>query len=222
MTNFTLTTEERTLARRLSDGIIADLRAKNTCASAATTTVSRPAWIQRLQDNQFLRKLATVMPYCLLGGTLAFHLIASTPVLAIGVGLLAAVKLIVGRAKKNNPVIQRMFAKIGHRKYMRMIAALLFGGTLWSALGSPVYAQFFQGAEDFFTETFGETAGETIPIVFGVLRALFLLYIAVALIRVINAARNDDDWQQLAKAPLIVVVAVVVADVLTGLVVGAA
>jgi hypothetical protein len=221
MTNFTLTPEQRTLARQLSDRVIADLRGKQSRAMAITTTVSRPAWIQSLQDNKFLRQLANVLPYCLLGGTFAFHLLVSTPALVIGVGLLAAVKLIVGRAKQHNPTIQRMVAKIGQRKYIRMISALLFGGTLWGALGSPVYAQFFQGAEDFFVATFGDAAGETVPIIFGVLRALFLLYIAVSLIRVVNAGRNDDDWQQMAKAPLIVVVAVVVADVLTTLVVGA-
>ncbi|MEM6433911.1 MAG: hypothetical protein AAF773_08670 [Cyanobacteria bacterium P01_D01_bin.115] len=223
MTHITLTTEQRALARQLSDRLIADLRG-NRCHStstAATTTVSRPAWIQSLQDHKFLRKLSHLLPYCAMGGVAAVYLAANAPVLAIGVGLLAAVKVIVGRAKKNNPVIQRMLAKIGHRKYMRMIAALLFGGTLWGALNGNAYAQFFQGAEDFFTTTFGDAAGETIPIVFGVLRALFLLYIGVSLIRVINAGRNDDDWQQMAKAPIIVVMAVVVADVLTTLVVGA-
>jgi hypothetical protein len=220
---YTLTREQRILARKLSGDIVADIRGRQrlSSATAVATTVSHPAWLQGLQDNAFLKKLSNVLPYCLLGGTLAFHLVASTPALAIGVGLLAAMRLIVRRAKANNPLIQRMFAKVGHRKYMRMIAAVLFGGTLWGALGSPVHAQFLQGAEAFFETTFGGTAGDTIPIVFGVLRAIFLLYIAVSLIRIVNAARNDDDWQQMAKAPLIIVMAVVVGDVLTTLVVGA-
>lgn len=223
MTHITLTTEQHALARQLSDRLVSDLRGNqhHSASTAATTIIFRAAWIQGLQDNKFLRKLSHLLPYCAMGGAAAVYLTANAPVLVIGVGLLAAVKLIVGRAKKNNPVIQCMFAKIGHRKYMRMIAALLFGGTLWGALNGNAYAQFFGGAEEFFTTTFGDAAGETIPIVFGVLRALFLLYIGVSLIRVINASRNDDDWQQLAKAPLIVVVAVVVADVLTTLVVGA-
>jgi len=223
MTSLTLKPEERQFARQLSGRIVADLQGQQrySASTAATTTVSRPAWLQSLQENKFLRKLASVLPYCLLGGTLAFHLIASTPALVIGVALLAAIRLVVGRVKKNNPVIQRMFAKIGHRKYMRMIAALLFGGTLWGVLNNTAHAQFLTGAETFFTDTFGATAGDTIPIVFGVLRAIFLLYIAVSLIRIVNAARNDDDWQQMAKAPLIIVMAVVVGDVLTTLVVGA-
>ncbi|NEQ48222.1 MAG: hypothetical protein F6K00_33690 [Leptolyngbya sp. SIOISBB] len=219
MTAFTLTQEQRAQTRKLSERIISDLKLQN--RGAQTTTVTLPAWMRSLQENQFLRKLAKVLPYCVLGGTLAVHLLASTPVLAIGIGLLAAVKLIVRKAKNNNPVIQRMFAKVGQRKYMRLIAALLFGGTLWGSLNNPVHAQFLNGAEEFFETTFGDTAGDTIPIVFGVLRAIFLLYIAVSLIRIINAARNDDDWQQMAKAPLITVMAVVVGDVLTTLVVGA-
>lgn len=217
MTSFTLTPEQRTCARQISDRLLADIGGRG----AATTTVSKPAWIQRLQDNKLLRKLSQILPYCAMGGAAAVYLAASAPVMAIGIGLLTAMKLIVSRAKRENPMIQRMFAKIGHRKYMRMLAAFLFGGALWGSLAGNAYAQFFGGAEEFFTTTFGDAAGETIPIVFGVLRALFLLYIAVSLIRVVNAARNDDDWQQLAKAPLIVVVAVVVADVLTTLVVGA-
>jgi hypothetical protein len=33
-----------------------------------------------------------------------------------------------------------------------------------------------------------------VPLIFGVLRAIFVIYIAIAVIRVIVAARNDDDW----------------------------
>ena len=52
------------------------------------------------------------------------------------------------------------------------------------------------------------------------LRAIYLLYIAVSLIGVINAVRKDEDWQSIARVPLLVVVAVTVADVLTGFVIG--
>lgn len=52
------------------------------------------------------------------------------------------------------------------------------------------------------------------------LRAIFLLYIAISLIGVVNAVRKDEDWQSVARTPLLVVIAVVVADVLTGFVIG--
>ena len=55
---------------------------------------------------------------------------------------------------------------------------------------------------------------------FNVLRALYLLYIAVALIGVVNAVRKDEDWQTVARTPLLVVVAVTIADVLTGFIIG--
>jgi hypothetical protein len=222
MTSLTLTKKERKAARRLSQRLLADMKAQGgSTSTAATTTISRPTGVRALQGNRFLYNLGQVLPYFTLGGSLALYLTVSAPTLAIGVSLLSAVKLILNRAERSNPLIKRIADKVGRRRYLRLVAGLLFGGFLWNSLNGNAYAQFFGSAEEFFTATFGDAAGETIPIVFGVLRALFLLYIAVSLIRVINAGRNDDDWQQLAKAPLVVVVAVVVADVLTGLVVGA-
>lgn len=174
-----------------------------------------------LQQSKVSHRLSRFLPYCVMGGIAAVYLTVSAPALMIGLGFLGVAKLAIGYAGRSNPAIQRLAGWLGHRGYARMFAALLFGAALWGVVNGHAYAQFFGAAEEFFTTTFGDAAGETVPIVFGVLRALFLLYIAVSLIRVINAGRNDDDWQQLAKAPLIVVVAVVVADVLTGLVVGA-
>ena len=89
----------------------------------------------------------------------------------------------------------------------------------------PAQAQFFGKAEDFFKNTLtqGADAGNTQPavsLVFNVLRALYLLYIAVALIGVVNAVRKDEDWQSIARTPLLVVVAVTIADVLTGFIIG--
>jgi hypothetical protein len=37
---------------------------------------------------------------------------------------------------------------------------------------------------------------------------------------VINAVRKDEDWQSIARTPLLVVVAVTIADVLTRFVIG--
>jgi len=90
----------------------------------------------------------------------------------------------------------------------------------------PAQAQFFKRAEDFFTNNLtqgtsnGGNTTAAVSLVFNVLRAIYLLYIAVALIGVINAVRKDEDWQSVARTPLLVVVAVTVADVLTGFVIG--
>ncbi|WP_414526591.1 hypothetical protein [Nodularia chucula] len=88
------------------------------------------------------------------------------------------------------------------------------------------HAQFFGRAENFFRNTLtqdagGDANGQTaVSLIFNVLRAIYLLYIAVSLIGVINAVRKDEDWQSIARIPLLVVVAVTVADVLTGFVIG--
>ncbi|MBE9050827.1 hypothetical protein IQ243_10450 [Nostocales cyanobacterium LEGE 11386] len=91
---------------------------------------------------------------------------------------------------------------------------------------SPAHAQFFGKAEDFFRNTLTQGTSSNsntqtaVSLIFNVLRAIYLLYIAVSLIGVINAVRKDEDWQSIARVPLLVVVAVTVADVLTGFVIG--
>ncbi len=90
---------------------------------------------------------------------------------------------------------------------------------------APAQAQFFGKAEDFFKNTLTEGSNDSgtnaaVGLVFNVLRALYLLYIAVALIGVVNAVRQDEDWQNIARTPLLVVVAVTIADVLTGFIIG--
>lgn len=91
---------------------------------------------------------------------------------------------------------------------------------------NPAQAQFFRKAEDFFKNNLTQGAGgdsntqAAVSLIFNVLRAIYLLYIAVSLIGVINAVRKDEDWQSVARTPLLVVVAVTIADVLTGFVIG--
>ncbi|ABA22498.1 conserved hypothetical protein [Trichormus variabilis ATCC 29413] len=90
----------------------------------------------------------------------------------------------------------------------------------------PAQAQFFGKAESFFKNTLTQgTTNNTntqpaVSLIFNVLRGIFLLYIAVSLIGVINAVRKDEDWQSIARTPLLVVIAVTIADVLTGFVIG--
>ncbi len=90
---------------------------------------------------------------------------------------------------------------------------------------APAQAQFFGKAEDFFKNTLTEGTNDSgtntaVSLVFNVLRALFLLYIAISLISVVNAVRKDEDWQSIVRTPLLVVIAVIVADVLTGFIIG--
>ncbi|WP_414530228.1 hypothetical protein [Nodularia chucula] len=90
---------------------------------------------------------------------------------------------------------------------------------------APANAQFFNNAQTWMNDSFGAAAGndqttEVIDLFFNVLRGLFLLYVGVALVQIVQAARNDEDWKTLARTPLIIVLSVFVGDIITGLLVG--
>jgi hypothetical protein len=128
-------------------------------------------------------------------------------------------------------VIQQVGQQVNLSRRSRIILQVLAVAVILSLFWldyfvAPAQAQFFKKAEDFFKNnlTQGLTATAStqaaVSLVFNVLRALYLLYIAVSLIGVINAVRKDEDWQSVARTPLLVVVAVTIADVLTGFVIG--
>ena len=101
--------------------------------------------------------------------------------------------------------------------FLLVVGVLTF--TFLNLFAAPAQAQFFQRAQDFFTESF--PASETaIPIVFNTLRGLYIIYLAIAFIGVFNSVRQDEDWVTAARTPIIVVICVTVADILTGLIVG--
>jgi hypothetical protein len=82
-------------------------------------------------------------------------------------------------------------------------------------------AQFFKNAETWMKGKF-TGADKAIEIVFNVLRGLFLIYLGISLVKTIQSARQDQDWQDLARTPLIIVIAVVLGDVLSTFIVGSA
>jgi hypothetical protein len=114
------------------------------------------------------------------------------------------------------------------RLALQILSPVLILSLFWlDYLATPVQAQFFRRAEDFFKNNLAQgtptniTGTQTaISLIFNVLRGIYLLYIAVSLIGVINAVRKDEDWQSIARTPLLVVLAVTIADVLTGFVIG--
>ena len=103
------------------------------------------------------------------------------------------------------------------RVMLTMGLGLLISMTL---MAHPAQAQFFGDAESWMQTNFGADTGEAIPLVFNVLRGLFLLYVGIALVRVINSARQDEDWQTIARTPLIIIIAVTAGDILTTLITG--
>jgi len=111
---------------------------------------------------------------------------------------------------------------------LQILAPVIILSLFWlDYLATPAQAQFFKRAEDFFKNNLsqGSTTNASgtqtaVSLIFNVLRGIYLLYIAVSLIGVINAVRKDEDWQSIARTPLLVVLAVTIADVLTGFVIG--
>ncbi|AFY91189.1 hypothetical protein [Chroococcidiopsis thermalis] len=89
---------------------------------------------------------------------------------------------------------------------------------------APASAQFMNNAETFFRNTtyFPGINAQVVGFIFAILRGLFLIYLGIALVRIVQAARNDEDWQILARTPIIVAVTVVIGDILAGLIVGGA
>ena len=178
---------------------------------------ARLLWFRTVQDNQVFKKGVKFLPWGLFGAVMVLRFALSSPAMVIGACLLGVVFL----ATRRLCTLKQMMDKVGPRRYFRWVAGLIVGGVLWVSQANPVFAQFFQAAEDFFTTTFPD-AGTVVPVIFGVLRAIFLIYIGVALVRVVQAGRNDDDWQQMARQPVIIVMAVVLGDVLATLVIGGA
>lgn len=113
------------------------------------------------------------------------------------------------------------------RKYKVNFYAILFcllGFVfLLDFASAPAQAQFFNNAENWLTQNFPNATGNlqtvaTIQTVFDIVRALFLLYVAIAIVNIIQAVRRDEDWATPARTPFIMVVAVFAADVLTALI----
>ena len=109
------------------------------------------------------------------------------------------------------------------RKGLRFRLPLVGGvvvSLLVTVLAHPAQAQFFGNAETWMQTNLGNNTGDAIPLVFNVLRGLFLLYVGISLVRVINSARQDEDWQTIARTPLIIIIAVTAGDILTTLITG--
>lgn len=107
------------------------------------------------------------------------------------------------------------------RQYRITSSALTVLGAflLLDALSTTAQAQFFQNAETWMTGQF-TGAQEAITLSFNVLRGLFILYLGISLVRVVQAARQDEDWQNLARTPMIILIAVTMGDILANLIIG--
>ncbi|MHC5771682.1 MAG: hypothetical protein ACYTXI_40270 [Nostoc sp.] len=140
-------------------------------------------------------------------------------------GFMIASAIVIALPKQSQALFTN-FDKV-QRKYGVNLYAVLFALLAVICLidfaAAPANAQFFNNAQTWMTTTFGNAGnGQTAAVIalfFNVLRALFLLYVGISLVRIIQSARNDEDWQTLARTPLIIVMAVFVGDLITALIV---
>jgi hypothetical protein len=123
---------------------------------------------------------------------------------------------------KGKRIRQSLFPSATRTRLVKSAFLLMLGALVFAFLNlfaTPAQAQFFQSAEDFFNTTF-TSSGAAVPIVFNTLRALYIVYLAVAFIGVFNSVRQDEDWVSAARTPILVVITVTLADILTGLITG--
>ena len=83
----------------------------------------------------------------------------------------------------------------------------------------PASAQFYGAAEGFFQSSFPQAA-TAIPLLFNALRGIFIIYVGIALISVLRAFQQGEDWLSVARSPAVVVVVVALGDVLTSIIIG--
>jgi hypothetical protein len=121
----------------------------------------------------------------------------------------------------------KALVKYGPAGLLFLSALVFFGMVIASDSAS---AQFFKNAEEWLKSNFGEAiggggggeggGGDVISLVFNVLRAIYILYLGVELVKCIKAAQQDQDWQTLARTPLIIVVSITIADIVSTLILG--
>jgi len=104
--------------------------------------------------------------------------------------------------------------------------ALLLGLVIGSVLGGSLLfnadvaqAAFFTKTEQWMNSSM-KMNGEMTKLIFNVLRLSFVIYLGIALVKVIQSARDGEDWQTLARTPAIVVVTVFLGDALAEMITG--
>lgn len=137
-------------------------------------------------------------------------------------GLLIAAGIVVMLPKETNTVLSKLDR--WQKKYKINVSAILYAFVsvvfILDLAAAPAEAQFFQAAQEWMGGAFEGIDESVVELFFNVLRAIFLLYLGISIVKVVQAARQEEDWQNLARTPFIIVVAVVTADIITGMIVG--
>ncbi|MBE9007622.1 hypothetical protein IQ259_21790 [Fortiea sp. LEGE XX443] len=196
----------------------------------------RAGYIHKIVNNRAVKKLPNIkaifefwrinliesVPFLLACAVFLSVISLKSPILLFGLLIGSLIFIAIQQIGQQVNLPQRW------RILLQILTPVLILSLFWlDYFADPAQAQFFRRAEDFFKNNL--TAGTTtnaagtntaVSLIFNVLRGIYLLYIAVSLIGVINAVRKDEDWQSIARTPLLVVLAVTIADVLTGFIIG--
>lgn len=175
--------------------------------------------------TSFLKWVRANLPWAISAGILGAELTFHAPLFVVGAGMTGLTLKIVRAIIRRTPALQRLLktalTRIGLTDARIPTMAAGVGAGAWLSVAVPSQALFFAAAEAYFQTVFGGASAATtaVPLVFGVLRVIFVLYLAIALVRVINAFRNDEDWQTAARIPMMVVLCIVLGDVLSTMIV---
>lgn len=182
-----------------------------------------------MKTVQKLRPAALFMLYlCLYGGAYSAVLCPNSSIVwfVVCAALYALLTLLSRLSEKQKDVLLTpFFVPECSRNYVRLPVLCLTTISLvflfHTVLIAPASAQFYGQAQSFIETCFPQ-ASSAVPIVFNVLRFLFLIYLGVALIQGITAVREGQSLIAVATPPLIVVAVVAVGDIMSDLIIGGA
>jgi len=199
-------------------------------AIAASPTRKRARLELNLLAPSGRKRFVRALPWMLSIGVLSANVLFNAPMFVIGAGAASLTYRIMQEVIKRNHFLQRCLKTMADalgltridRKWLNGMTAGIGGGLLMT-LSSPAHALFFKEAETYMKTIFGAgsdaSAANIIGLIFGSLRIIFVLYIAIALVRVIQAFRQDEDWVTAARIPMMVILCVVLGDVLSTVIV---
>lgn len=106
------------------------------------------------------------------------------------------------------------------------ILGLMFGMAIATAfligMAAPAHALFYSEAEKFMKDkVFTGVAGADtmISLTINVLRAIFVIYVGIAVISVVQKMQQGDDWQTAARIPLVVMLCATIGDKMSEMIV---
>jgi hypothetical protein len=215
-----------TLQLSLSLPLAPDLASRVAAASTTTSGIGLRAMMSRFWSKEVRTRLRRLAPWLVSGAILELNLILHAPLFVLGATIAALTLRIVKGIIQSNPLCQKLWSmlleKAGIPEHKLPWLSTCFASGAWFSATAPSQALFFNTAEQYVQQMFainGAQGVDTfIPLIFGTLRVIFCIYIGIALIRVINAFRNDEDWTTAARIPLIVVLCIVMGDTLTTLI----